>query len=423
MGLHLPSAVALWLTVGFIAFLFYRDIRQRPNVTGALWLPIIWLFLTGSRPVSQWLNILGFPVAGAVNVQDGSPIDAVVFEVLIALGLYVLYQKRVSLSELVRNNRWMTLFLVYGFLAIFWSDYPFVAIKRWQKDLGLPVMVLVVLTEPNIEDAVIRLITRCSYVWLPISVLWMKFYPQLGRAFSFWDGSATNNGIAGDKNMLGLDLFIMGAFYVWYLPRVWKLGKGRERRTELLLIALFGYMIFWLFDMAHSSTSMVSFFIAAALMLFLNLRWVNPRYIGAYLVGAVLIGVVGEGVFGIYSGMVELLGKSPTLSGRTVIWHHLLSVEINPILGSGYESFWLGDHIKQSFWPEFDFVPNEAHNSYLDTYLNLGLAGLFLLLGWFLVIYLKAQRDLINGINWGRFRLGFLVAALFYGWTERLSGR
>jgi hypothetical protein len=50
--------------------------------------------------------------------------------------------------------------------------------------------------------------------------------------------------------------------------------------------------------------------------------------------------------------------------------------------------------------------------------LNLGLVGLFLLLGWFFVIYLKARRDLIDGVNWGRFRLGFLIAALFYGWTE-----
>jgi hypothetical protein len=78
----------------------------------------------------------------------------------------------------------------------------------------------------------------------------------------------------------------------------------------------------------------------------------------------------------------------------------------------------MGEHIQQSFWPWLSFVPNEAHNAYLDTYLNIGLAGLFLLLGWFFVIYQKARRDLIDGLNWGRFRLGLLVASLFYGWTE-----
>ncbi len=62
-------------------------------------------------------------------------------------------------------------------------------------------------------------------------------------------------------------------------------------------------------------------------------------------------------------------------------------MKINPILGAGFESFWLGDHIKPSNWAGWAFIPNEAHNAYLDTYLNLGLAGLFLLLGWFIVIY------------------------------------
>jgi exopolysaccharide production protein ExoQ len=418
MSLHLPPTLALFLTLGFIAFLFRRDIREQRNVTGALWLPVIWLFLTGSRPVSEWLGILGFHLSGAVKVEDGSPLDGAVFEALIALGLYVLYQRRVSLSEVIRNNRWLTVYLFFCFLAVLWSDYPFVALKRWIKDLGLPIMVLIVLTEPDPEEAIIRLMKYCAYVWVPISILFIKYYPDLGRGFDEWTGTGENHGIAGNKNMLGLDLFILGACFMWYLPKVWRLPKSRERRNELLLLALFGYMLYWLFDMAHSATSMVSFFLAAALMVLLSLRWADPRYIGAYLLAAVFIGVAAEEFFGIYSGMIHLLGKAPTLSGRTEIWHDLLQVKINPILGTGFESFWLGEHIQQSFWPGWAFTPNEAHNAYLDTYLNLGLAGLFLLLGWFFVIYRKARRDLIDGINWGRFRLAFLLASLFYGWTE-----
>jgi hypothetical protein len=32
--------------------------------------------------------------------------------------------------------------------------------------------------------------------------------------------------------------------------------------------------------------------------------------------------------------------------------------------------------------------------------------------------YHKARRDLLNQLDWGRFRLSFLVAILFYNWTE-----
>jgi O-antigen ligase len=417
MGLHFPPVIALWLTLGFIAFLFRWEIRAQPNVTGTLWIPSFWLFIIGSRYVSQWLDIFGLHV-GAVDVEEGSPIDSAVFGLLIISGLYVLYQRRVSLTEVLRNNHWLTIYLLYCCLAILWSDFPFVALKRWLKVIGHPIMVLVILTEPDFEEAITQLLKRCTYVWVPVSVLFIKFFPQWGRGFSFWTGTPENCGIAGNKNMLGLILFISATFYFWHFSKVWHQEKSKARRNELLLMALFAYMIGWLMHMAQSSTSMVSASIAAGLMAFFGLRWINPRYTGTYLLTAVLIALVAEGVFGLYTSFLEFLGKSATLSDRTLIWHDLLQVKINPILGSGFESFWLGDHITQSFWSGWAFIPNEAHNCYLETYLNLGLIGLFLLVVWMIVIYWKSRRDIINGSRWGRFRLGVLVAIVFYNWTE-----
>src|SRR5215469_10394415 len=109
--MHLPPQLALLLTLGFMAFLFYRDSRLRPNVTSALWLPTIWLTIIGSRFVSQWLDIFGIHVGGS-SLEDGSPLDAVVFGLLILAGAYVIYQRRVSLSAVIHNNRWMTVFFV-----------------------------------------------------------------------------------------------------------------------------------------------------------------------------------------------------------------------------------------------------------------------------------------------------------------------
>src|SRR5438876_8295888 len=97
--MHLPSNVALFLTLAFIIFLFRRDIREKPNVSGALWLPLLWMVLTCSRGFSQWLNILGLPVAGAASVEEGSPLDAWFYFVLIAAGFYVLNKRQVRLGE------------------------------------------------------------------------------------------------------------------------------------------------------------------------------------------------------------------------------------------------------------------------------------------------------------------------------------
>ena len=87
--MHLPPQLASFLTWAFIVFLYRRDIRERPNVTGALWIPLLWMLIICTRQVSDWLNLFGLHM-GAVTLEEGSPLDAGVYFVLIAGGLYVL---------------------------------------------------------------------------------------------------------------------------------------------------------------------------------------------------------------------------------------------------------------------------------------------------------------------------------------------
>src|SRR5262245_10669294 len=107
MGLQLPPALALFLTLALMVWLFRRDIREKPNVTGALWLPLRWLMLGCSRPVYEWFNIFGLPVSGGASVEEGSPLDAWFCFALIIAGSCVLSKRQVHLSEVVRNNRWL----------------------------------------------------------------------------------------------------------------------------------------------------------------------------------------------------------------------------------------------------------------------------------------------------------------------------
>ncbi len=417
MGIHLPPNVALVLTTALIVFLFRRDIRERPDVTGALWLPLLWMLLVFSRPLSEWLGIFGLPGFGAATLEEGSPLDAGVYFGLAAAGAWVLYRRQASLSEIVRNNQWLTIFLLYCLISIVWSDFPLVAFKRWIKVLGHPIMALIVITEPDPDEAIKRLMKRCAYIVVPVSILFIKYYPQWGRSFDQWSGMAMNNGIAVGKNMLGADCFILGFFFFWHLLNTWRQPKSKARRNELLLIAGFGCMIWWLLSTAHSSTSIISLFVGITFLLLLRGPFTNRNFVGTYIVVGIALVAVGEMAFGLSEYVAAAMGKDPTFTGRTELWQQLFGFDTNPLIGTGFESFWLGDRIRR-FFELYRWHANEAHNGYLEAYLNLGVIGLFLMIGLLIATFWKSRRELFTNFQFGRFRMGFLVAIIVYNWTE-----
>jgi exopolysaccharide production protein ExoQ len=411
----MPPRLALSLTLAFIAFLFWRDARQRPNITGALWLPLLWMLVIGSRYVSEWLD-LGTPQSAAA-LEDGSPVDRLLFLALMVAGACVLYSRKVRISDIVRNNAWLTAFLLYCLVATMWSDFPFVALKRWTKVLGHPIMGLVICTEPDPQEAIRRLMKRCSYVLIPVSILFIKYYPEWGRGFDAWTGTGVNTGITTDKNALGYDCLVLGTFFAAHWMTTYRTAKGWARRAELALIAGFLAMIVWLLLLADSKTSLMCLLIAVVTMTAVSLRFVNKRYLSLYLIVTVLTLAALESVFGVYASTIEALGRNVTLTDRTDIWREVLKVDINPVFGAGFESFWLGERLER-LWQIFWFHPNQAHNGYLETYLNLGWIGVFMLAGVCVSTYLKAKRELLRNLHAGRYRLGLLLAILVYNYTE-----
>lgn len=413
----MPPRLAAFLTLVFILFLYWRDRKTQGKMSLALWLPLLWMLINGSRFVSDWLNMFGFSF-GAVSLEEGSPLDRLVYGSLIAGAFFVLHKRNVRFATFVQNNQVLFAFLLYCFFSILWSDYPFVALKRWVKVIGHPLMVLVILTDPEPIKALTTVMKRCGYVLLPVSILFIKYYPEWGRQYEQWSGGQMFNGIAGNKNLLGADCFILGFFFAWHFLRTYKLPRSRARREELILAGFFLWMVWWLLSISDSKTSIAALGLGLAVMMFAGFRWVNKRAIGAYLLTTAVVVVLLQSFFDIYGLTLQLLGRNATLTDRTYLWNDLMNADINPLLGAGFESFWLGERMQQ-LWIKHSFRPNQAHNGYLETYLTLGLLGLSLLIALLFATFGKARRDLLrSSLDFGRFRLGFLAAVIAYNWTE-----
>jgi O-antigen ligase len=122
--------------------------------------------------------------------------------------------------------------------------------------------------------------------------------------------------------------------------------------------------------------------------------------------------------FGINGEIAGMVGRNANLTGRTDLWKFLLSMHTNPALGAGYESFWLGPRLA-AVWARFvGGGINEAHNGYLETYINLGFIGLMLLSVFLIASYRNIGRALSSGSSLGSLSLALWTVLLFYNVTE-----
>ncbi len=120
--------------------------------------------------------------------------------------------------------------------------------------------------------------------------------------------------------------------------------------------------------------------------------------------------------FDINGELAKRVGRDPTLTGRSNIWNAVLSTNTNPLIGTGYESFWLGPRLPR-VWQLAGGV-NEAHNGYLEVYLDLGLVGVFLLLVFLMACYRIVCKRLSPSCTLATLGLALWTVLLFYNMTE-----
>lgn len=409
--------VPTFLCLLFIGFLFWTDRKRPGRPSGATWVPLAWMFIAGSRFVSAWLN-LSPSFGSASDLADGSPIDRAVFFGLIIAGLVILARRKADWRNALFSSKWVLLYYLYCLASMAWAEDPAVLAKRWVKELGNPVMVFVLLTERRPYEAIGAVLRRLSFLLLPLSVLFIKYFPALGRAYH-WDGSPMYTGVGTQKNDLGLMCLVAGIYVAWeLLKRRGKTDPALTRQDKAVLLILTA-MLAWLLHMSDSQTSFVCLVTALFVFLLGRTRFVERR--PSRIIGILGFAGFAAWIFNDVSGMKEallnFLGRDPTLTNRTDIWRIVQEFKVNPIVGVGFMSFWSGDRLEE-LWRRIGGQINQAHNGYLEQYLNLGYIGVGFILIIVLTGILGVRRQLYLNYNAAMLRLCFIVVALLYNNTE-----
>jgi len=417
------SKLVLLGNILLIAWLFARDRKLRPMPSGAAWIAFLWIVIIGSRYISGWLG-LNMELDSPEELVEGSPLDRSIFLALIVSAAVALLFRKPVWAKIINMNRWYFVFFMYCGISILWSDYPFVSFKRYIKEVGNVLMVLLILTEKDPVQAVRAIFARYVHLVVPLSILLIYSIPSLGM---YYDDSMLRSycGVATNKNKLGVITFVSALFLFWEMMHFRGAdGKNTDSSGTFsgwVLLAMAGWLIF----MAHSATALVCVIVGAFLLLAMKLPFVvkHLSYLGLYsLLAAVTmisamyyfpeaIGVVAEGV-----------GRDSTFTGRTDLWMDLLREPVNPVVGTGYQSFWLGSRA-DSLWDKYLFHPIQAHNGYLETYLNGGVVGVGLLLSMIVATGSKLKKVLLVERSFGILLVVFVITAVLYNCTEAMISR
>lgn len=419
----MPRQLIMFACVTFVAWLFVRDKRKRPMTSRALWLPMVWYLIIASRPVSMWFGSGTISPENPNDYLEGSPFDRNVYLLLITCGVGVLMRRTLNWSGVFSANAWVMWLFGFYLLSSVWSDFSFVSLKRWIKDAGNVVMVLVLLTERDPVKAFRAFMARAVYVCVPFSVVTIKYYAEIGRYItSSWDNAFC--GITTEKNALGLVALIAGVFLVWDFVEERAERDYRPDRADLWSRVVLMLMVFFLIQKADSSTALVCLMMGAFLVVFMRLQLGRRliHYLGTYVLVVAFAILLFVSVPGLLKTFLDVLGEDMTLTGRTELWGELMAEKVNPLLGVGYQSFWLGARA-EVYWEKWSFHPNQAHNGYLETYLNGGLMALGLLSGLLVATGARLKKRLIAGSGFARLLFAYFIVTIFYNWTEAMFNK
>jgi O-antigen ligase len=410
------TALPLSLVAALTLAVIWRERRAREAQSAALWIPWAWLMLISSRALSDWIGD-GAPRGSVEAFADGSPIDRAAYLALLVAGLVVLARRRLPWADIAAVNKMLLAYGLYCAASTLWADVPAIAARRLVKDGGNLVMALIVLSEPAPWRAAALLLRRVALVLLPASLLFVIAFPELGTDRRL-DGSVMYTGVTHQKNELGRLCLVAGLALLW-LTWLDKATQSQRPTLDRWLTGLLTALALGLLMLSESRTALACLMLGAALMLAVRLpllRQHPSRLVGAAVVTAALL-TAADLAFGLRDEAFELLGRDATLTHRTGIWRMLLTLPTQPAFGEGFMSFWSGPRL-QAIWTMLQAGILQAHNGYLEQYLNLGVVGVGFMVALFALGLLGARAQLATDVPGGLLRLAFLATAALYNVSE-----
>lgn len=365
----------------------------------------------------MWLGGVG---AGD-DALEGSPTDRLFYLTLIIAAFVVLSRRGFNWGEWIRHNKALLAFYFYFLVSVLWADSTVSSFKRLFKDFGNVIVLLVILTDKDPRSALKAVFVRCAFVLIPLSLIYIRYFPELGRRYNIHSGELEAIGVTFQKNSLGALILCTGLFLLFDLidnrPGVPQLNRW-DKRLRLAILGIGLYLL----NMCDSKTSMLCLAIGTVILLSGRIPVFQKHLarVGTVVTIGILSFFILDAMFGLRKGLVSSMGRDMTLTGRTEVWRELLALKTDPVFGTGFCSIWSDKHLLAKL-PEW--VSGSAHNGYLEMYLDGGFLGVAFLMALLLAAYYHAITQLRTSDNIAVLRFAVVIITLVYNYSESIYGR
>lgn len=320
-----------------------------------------------------------------------------------------------GIISIITNNPFVFGYLAVIFLSALWSIHPDITIRRSLSYANTMAVALYIIAAFRGDDS-IKVLSYSLAISAVGSIAFVIIFPRLGiHQASFLEGNW--RGVFIHKNGFG-EAMAIAVFTKLYLLG----GRVGSRIWNIFWLCVFSGLLI----LSQSGTQLVtaSLYLSA---FFLYIAWLQHKLLGyafACLTAFILV-AVGVALAVDPGSVLDLLGKDPTLTGRTEIWAVVLQlIAQKPLFGWGYAAMFIpGDSI--TYWTAEQLGANlpHAHNSWLQITVETGLVGfsvIFMIIGTALW---RGLRCCLTGVlPLGFFSLVYFIGVTLTGFTESSIG-
>jgi exopolysaccharide production protein ExoQ len=396
-----------------------RILTRRPNSVATLvraWLllvPLVYLAVHGQPSFMQGSrNTVGGTSLSAAAETSGSDANSTITRIFVytSYGIVACLLARESrrIGRTVRYAKPLLLLALLAVTSTLWSQLPASSLRSgiyYGLDTLLGIYLLTVFDLEQLMD----LFMMVGVAVASLSYLMIILYPQYGIV-QLTEHSGVWQGIFSEKNDAAKTFLFL-------------LTPVLSRRIFRLKHLLYAAMLVPLIAKTGSKTAFIALLVVASFVvcrgLFTRLSQKTALF-AATVIGLAMLSGVGVVIVG-SAQITALLGRDPTLTGRTDIWAMLLQSVMNrPLLGYGYAAFWTGMNGESGkLYQALNWVFTYAHNGLLEVWLQLGLVGL----AFVCYVICRATRDALTcsvrsaeaGVEW---LCTMLVLTLVYNLDE-----